>query len=333
MKIAVLGSYGHVGVAIGPLARNPDSMELVGACPFGPDDKLPFVDNPDLDVPVFDDFPTMLSTASPDIVGIFTPLHLIAGHARTALQAGAHVLCEKPLALSLDDLAALRRDAESSRRRVTAAFTMRQEPAFLAAKGAVVDGLIGRPLLAFAQKSYPFNQRDEYYKHRETYGGSIPWQAIHAIDFVRWISGREYARAAAMHANLAHPTHPGMEDAGGLLLEFADGGQAVMSFDYLRPWPGGQEENRPWGDDRLRLAGTDGVIEITCAGERAVLMTPDEVRELPLPRPRSLLEEMVASIQAGQADGGLVTTADSFRVTEVALRARDAADAGQIAAV
>ncbi len=333
MKIAVLGSYGHVGVAVGPIARNPDSMQLVGACPFGPDDKLPFVDNPDLDVPVFDNFETMLSKASPDIVGIFTPLHRIAGHARTALQAGAHVLCEKPLAVSLEDLAALRRDADSAHRRVTAAFTMRQEPAFLAARQAVVDGLIGRPLLALAQKSYPFNQRDKYYQHRETYGGSIPWQAIHAIDFVRWVSGREYARAAAMHANLAHPSHPGMEDAGGLLLEFAEGGQAVMSFDYLRPWPGGAAENRPWGDDRLRLAGTDGVVEITHAGERAVLMTPEKVRELPLGSPRSLLEEMVASIRAGEADGGLVTTADSFRVTEVALRARDAADAGQIAAV
>jgi predicted dehydrogenase len=305
-------------------------MELVAACPFGPDDELPFTDNPDLDVPVYDEYDRMLTETRPDIVGVFTPLHRIMAGARQALQAGAHVLCEKPLALKLDDLTALRHDAEHSGRRVTAAFTMRQEPAFLAARQAVSDGRIGRPLLAFAQKSYPFNRRDEYYKHRETYGGSIPWQAIHAIDFVRWISGREYSRAAAMHANLAHPTHPGMEDSGGLLMEFADGGHAVMSFDYLRPWPGRKAEDRPWGDDRLRLAGTDGVIEIVDAGSRAVLMTAGEVCELDLPAPRDLLGEMVASIEAGEADGGLVTTADSFRVTEVALRARDAADAGQI---
>jgi predicted dehydrogenase len=161
-------------------------------------------------------------------------------------------------------------------------------------------------------------------------GGSIPWQAIHAIDFVRWISGREYARAAAMSANLAHPSHPGMEDNGGLLMEFVDGGHAVMSFDYLRPWPGGGGEDRPWGDDRLRLAGSAGVLEIADAGSRVTLMTDDGVDELDLPDRRDLLGEMVASIEAGESDGGLVTTADSFRVTEVALRARDAADMGQI---
>jgi predicted dehydrogenase len=305
-------------------------MELVGACPFGLDDELAFAENPDLDVPVFEDYRTMLDQARPDVVGVFTPLHRIMPGVRTALQAGAHVICEKPLALELQDLAALRADVDALGLRVSAAFTMRQEPAFLAARQAVADGLIGRPLLAYAQKSYPFAQRDEYYKHRQTYGGSIPWQAIHAIDFVRWISGREYARAAAMSANLAHPSHPGMEDNGGLLMEFVDGGHAVMSFDYLRPWPGGGGEDRPWGDDRLRLAGSAGVLEIADAGSRVTLMTDDGVDELDLPARRDLLGEMVASIEAGESDGGLVTTADSFRVTEVALRARDAADMGQI---
>ena len=130
---------------------------------------------------------------------------------------------------------------------------------------------------------------------------------------------------AAVHSNAAHPSHAGMEDAGGILLDFAGGGHAIISFDYLRPWSEGVQ--RRWGDDRLRIVGTDAQVEIVDDGRRVQLMTPTAVEELPLPPPRDLFAEFIASLR-GQGEG-LITAAESFRATEVALRARDAADQGR----
>ena len=85
---------------------------------------------------------------------------------------------------------------------------------------------------------------------------------------------------------------------------------------------------RRHGDDRLRIAGTEGIVEVVDEGTRVVLMTPTAVEDVPLPPGRDLLAEFVASVR-GEGDC-VVTPAESFRITEVALRARGAADAGRV---
>jgi predicted dehydrogenase len=123
-----------------------------------------------------------------------------------------------------------------------------------------------------------------------------------------------------------------MEDAGGILLDFAGpggsragGGHAMVSFDYLRPWSPGVQ--RPWGDERLRIVGSTGLVQLVDAGKRVELTTPTDVIDVPLPPPRDLFAEFIASLR-GQGEG-LITPAESLRVTEVALKARQAADSGQ----
>jgi len=97
-------------------------------------------------------------------------------------------------------------------------------------------------------------------------------------------------------------------------------------FDYLRPWSPGV--TRRWGDERLRIAGTEGIVEIVDGGTRVELLTPTDVEDVPLPARRDLFSEFVASIEGrGQC---LVTPEESFRITEVALRAREAADTGRV---
>jgi predicted dehydrogenase len=253
------------------------------------------------------------------------PLYRNAEVSIAAAEAACHIISEKPLATTLEDLSALKEKVSSAGVKICALFEMRGEPMFQAVRQVVQDGRIGRPVLASAQKSYPFAKRDDFYADRRTYGGSICWQAIHAIDYVSYCTGKDYARVAAMHSNAAHPSHPGMEDSGGILLEFVGGGHAVIRFDYLRPWG---KAHRSWGDNRLRIAGTDGTVEIHEAASRVQLMTPDADLDVPLPAERDIFAEFVAS--AGGRGEGLVSTAESFRITEVALKARQAADTGQV---
>ena len=268
----------------------------------------------------------MLDEIRPDIVSVCMPLYRNAEASIAAARHGCHIFSEKPLATSLADLASLRQAVADNGVRIAAMFGTRCEPAFQTVRQAVADGRIGRPILASAQKSYPLGRRDDYYKKRQTYGGSIPWQAIHALEFVSYCTGKDYRRATAMQSNEAAAKYPEMEDNGGILLELSGGGHAVIWFDYLRPKA--EAVQRRHGDDRLRIAGSEGIIEVVDEGTRVVLTTPRNVEDVPLAPARDLFGEFIASI--GGSGECIVTPAESFGITEVALRARQAADDGAV---
>jgi len=300
------------------------AMILVAAARWGPEDPMGYVGSAaPAELPVFDDYREMLDEHAPDVVGVFMPFYRLAEASITAVAHGCHVFSEKPLATTTEDLSRLKQAAAAAGVEVAACLAMRGEPAFLTIRKAVREGRIGEVVYATAQKSYPFNQRDEFYASRETYGGTIPWVAIHAIDYLHYCTGLDYVRVAAVASNQAHPSRPGMEDQGVVLAELSNGGAAAINFDYLRPWGSHQ---RPWGDDRLRIAGTAGVIETKDCGGAVELMTPDAAEMLPLEPARNLFADFIA----GLADGGegLISTVESFRATEVALKARDAQDQG-----
>jgi predicted dehydrogenase len=330
MELAIIGSYGHVRTVLNGAAKL-DDVQLVAAARWGEDDPLGFVDQhaAAAGVEVYDDYRLMLHEVRPEIVGVFMPLYRNAEASIAAVGFGAHVISEKPLATTLADLSALGEAVAVAGVKINALLEMRGHPPYVAIHDAVAAGRIGEPMLAYGQKSYPFGRRDDYYKSRETYGGSILWAAIHALDFVSYCTGKGYARVAATQSNVAHPTHAGMEDCGGILLDLAGGGHAMISFDYLRPFSEGVQ--RRWGDERLRIVGTEGLIQLSDDCRRVELTTPTAVEELPLPPERDIFAEFVASVR-GEGDG-LITTEESIRITEVAIKARDAADTGRAVAL
>lgn len=327
MKLAIVGSWGwHVNLILA--SSGMKDVEFVGAARWGEADPLYYMDKfPTVpkDLPIYDDYRKLFDETKPDIVGVFMPLYRNAEVSIAAAQRGAHVFSEKPLATTLEDLVALRKEVDSANIHIIAAMALRGEPSFQTARNIVCEGRIGEPILASGQKSYPFAGRDEFYSKRETYGGSIPWQAIHAIDFISYCSQKDYTRVAAMQSNACHPSRPDMEDNGGILFEFAGGGHALISFDFLRPQG---QEGRKWGDDRLRIVGSEAIVEVIGEGKAVRLLTPETVEDIPLAPKRDIFAEFLASI-SGQGEG-LITPEQSFRLTEIALKARQAADTGKV---
>jgi predicted dehydrogenase len=327
MKLAMIGSYGHTSVVLKSLPTLRD-VQLVAVARYGPKDELPFLGKSKAvpaGVVVYDDYRKMLEEVRPEVVSVCMPLHRNAEASIAAARHGCHIIGEKPLATELSDLSALRAAVEKAGVRICAMFKTRAQPVFLAARAVVADGRIGDPILAYAQKSYPFAQRDEVFRRRETYGGTIPWVAIHALEFVSYCTGKDYTSVAAMQSNESLEGYEA-EDNGGLLLSLSGGGHAVISFDYLRPMAAGVK--RAHGDDRLRIAGTAGIVEVVEEATRVVLTTPTDVQDVPLPPPRDLFAEFIASIR-GQGEC-IVSPQESFRITEVALKARQAADTQQV---
>jgi predicted dehydrogenase len=194
----------------------------------------------------------------------------------------------------------------------------RYHPEFYAAWKAVSEGLIGDPLLITAQKSYKVGLRHPMYTHRATYGGTIPWVAIHGLDWIHWFSGGRISEVIASHTSAGNHGHGEMESSGACLLRFAPAGCATLSFDYFRP---GSAPTH--GDDRLRIAGEKGIVEV--AGGEAVLMTGDrEARRLEKEEPLSIFAQFVHHVEDGTPLR--ITAQDAFSISDLALRCREAAD-------
>lgn len=325
LKIALIGTDGHQNMVLDGIPQIPNA-QLV-ACAKGHDDDTlskikkhaAFTDQ----THVYDDYREMHEREDIDLVSICRPYYLNAEASIAAAERGIDIVSEKPVATTLDDLRALEDAVQDNNIRLTAMFGLRLSPAFRAAHQAVRDGLIGEPILATAQKSYKFGTRAGFFKQRETYGGTIPWVAIHAVDYTRWTAGIEYTQVAALHGNFAHPDYPGCEDHGGILFRFANGGTAMVTLDYLRP-----NTAPTHGDDRLRIAGSEGVIEVTDCGTRTHLIrSSEEPRDLPLPPEENFLVNLYRE-RTGEGDH-IVGTDEAIKVTRICLLAREAADTGK----
>jgi predicted dehydrogenase len=320
VKAAIIGTSGHIDLALEVRDRMPQ-VSFVGVAPGSADEDARefFVDQLEASmIPFYDDYRRMLDREKPDLAVVAPFFFLQSRIASECLERDIHVFVEKPMAVSFEQLERLRRAYSQGKAALCPMLAYRYHPAFHAAWRAIKEGLVGEPLLITAQKSYKLGTRHPMYTHRATYGGTIPWVAIHAIDWIYWFTGGTMTEASASHTPTGNRGHGEMESSGTCFYRLANGGSASLTFDYFRP--GGAPTH---GDDRVRIAGEKGIVEII-NGE-AVLLTHDAApRRLEKEEPLSLFQEFVHLIE--EKAPIRITAADAFAVSEIALRTREAAD-------
>ena len=132
-------------------------------------------------------------------------------------------------------------------------------------------GDIGDPVLSFSQKTYKWQKTPpDYYRSRKTFPGLAPWVGIHAFDWLHWILGDVFTEVQGREGTTARPDYPACGSHAAFVLTMANGGVASVTLDYLRP-----ETAATHGDERLRIAGSRGVVE-TALVERKVTLTTDD---------------------------------------------------------
>jgi predicted dehydrogenase len=325
LRVVQIGMQGHFGDVMEGIDKLKD-CQLIAVARSTPDEPIENLKRFPAwtsQTRVFDDYGKMLDETRPNIVAVFTP-YAHNGEANIeAASRGCHVFSEKPLAATLSQLERLRAERDKAGVCVTAMLPMRTAPPFVAARKAVKEGLIGEPVLISAQKSYRWGtNRPWYYKKREDYGGTIPWVAIHAIDFMRCVSGLDFTSVTARQATKVHKDYPGCEDCGALLFDLSNGGMATLTFDFLRPAKAASH-----GDDRLRIAGSKGILEVRETEKSFCELTTNDAapRQLPLDAPKvNVFIDFVESLRTGKPH--ILAPEDPFRATEVSLKALTAAD-------
>jgi UDP-N-acetyl-2-amino-2-deoxyglucuronate dehydrogenase len=166
-----------------------------------------------------------------EAVAICTPSGQHAGLAVAALEAGKHVIVEKPVDVTLQ---AAQRVADAQARSaatVTVVSQHRFDPSSQRVYRAVQEGRLGRVTSGVA--SVAWWRSEEYYASgdwRGTWaldgGGALMNQGIHTLDLLIWILG-EPAQVSALTARLAHP-HIEAEDVAVAVIQFASGALGVL---------------------------------------------------------------------------------------------------------
>ncbi|MCX7013309.1 MAG: Gfo/Idh/MocA family oxidoreductase, partial [Candidatus Sumerlaeota bacterium] len=184
---------------------------------------------------------------------------------------------------------------------------------------------VGEVVLVNARKSYQWGKRPDWFGRRETYGGTIGWVGIHALDMIHYTTGQRFVSVAAMQSNLTHLDRPACEDNCALILELANGAHATVSLDYCRP-----STAPTHGDDWIRVVGERGALEANGSRETCGLIAEGQApRDVPLAPTPSMYRAFLLSL-LGQAEFAIQQPADPFLLTHACLCARDAADSRSI---
>jgi len=194
--------------------------------------------------------------SSVDLVAICTPNGLHAIHSIEALKKGYHVLCEKPMAISVHDCGEMIKAAESSNRRLMIVKQNRFNPPVEAVKKLIDEKKLGK--IFSIQLNCFWNRNPDYYKNSwkgtlDLDGGTLYTQFSHFIDLVYWMIG-DVKTVKAFGGNFNHQDIVEFDDNGVIALEFYNG--AIGTINYTVNSFGGNMEGS------LTIFGEKGTVKI-----------------------------------------------------------------------
>jgi predicted dehydrogenase len=187
-----------------------------------------------------------------DAVYIALPVALHASAAITALRAGKHVLCEKPMAFNHEQAEQMVTAARDSGRFLGVSYYRRLYPKLFRAKRLVKEGAIGRPLLAEANChgwTEILEGREWLMNPAMAGGGPLYDIASHRIDAMHFLFG-DPERACGLLSNAVH--RMGVEDSATVLIAVPCGVHCVVDVRWNSRIP----------RDQFRIIGEDGEINL-----------------------------------------------------------------------
>ena len=194
-----------------------------------------------------------LSDPAVDAVYVGTPVFLHAPQTIQSLEAGKHVLCEKPMAMNEAEARTMLRAADKSGKTFGVAYYRRTYPKVQRAKQLLEGGAIGKPVLAELTCHAWFDgqgHRSWLVDPARAGGGPLFDIASHRIDVLNFLFGQPL-RATGQLSNVVH--HYAVEDNATVMIEYAGGVRGVVDVRW----------HSRISRDECRIRGTDGEMELS----------------------------------------------------------------------
>ncbi len=274
------------------------------------------------------DFEKMLRDVACDVVAIGDYYARRGALAIAALEAGKHVLSDKPLCTTLDEQAAIERLAEARGLCVGLQLDSRGYGAFLTLREILRAGELGEVCTVRIDGQHPLllASRPGWYFEPGKHGGTLNDIAIHAFDFVPWLTGVRWRRVIAARTwNAKAEKFPHFHDCAQFLAELENGAGVCADLSYLAPDQLGYQLPYYW---RLTVHGTRGMAETFLMSKEVTVITDldsaPQRRPAAANTPRRYLADFLREMRR-ESEGADLRTADCLRASRLALEAEASA--------
>ena len=301
MKAALLGlAHPHAGILLATLDLLPEisaiclwdplAASLAGSLP--PSAKVAQVSS-DLDAVL----------GQPDLVFaiVCVPTDRSAALARRVLQAGKHLLAEKPVGFSGEEITLLERIAAAAGLTASVLYPRRFHPCMVAARELIQTGKLG-PLLSvearFLTTQVRFrNPQSWLFRRADSGGGILLWLGCHCLDLLQHLTGDEIVAVGAQ-LTVRSGEAIDVEDTAALTLRLRSGAVGTLLAGYSLAYSGGGYLNR---------AGNDSYLGINCRNGRAVWpdLTPRLMIESPPEPGQAAVRDVILPVPDSSAYGGV----------------------------
>jgi len=194
------------------------------------------------DATAYTDYQSMVDAGGFDVLHICLPHYLHAPAAIYAMEHGIHVLCEKPMATTMEDAEEMIKVAKANDVNLGIIFQNRYNPGSQLIKKALDSGALGKVLNGWLKVTWHRNEK--YYTESgwrgkwDTEGGGVLInQSIHTFDLMNYFMGGKPSYIEASIANRAHPAIEVEDVAEGIIAYGSPGEEVKVSFYATTMFP------------------------------------------------------------------------------------------------
>jgi predicted dehydrogenase len=197
------------------------------------------------------DYRRLLELPEVDVVSLCLPNDLHCEAAEAAAAAGKHVVCEKPLCVTLAEADRMIAACHEAGVKLMYAEELCFTPKYVRAKQLVDEGALGEIYLVKQSEKHDGPHADWFWDVRRSGGGVTLDMGCHAVEFFRWVLGkRPVTSVYAQMGTYVHRNRTEGDDNAVILLEFEGGAVGLAEESWAKP--GGM-------DDRAEIHGSEGV--------------------------------------------------------------------------
>lgn len=252
-RVAIIGTGDTARGHVNALNQSSNRVEIVAGMDIDEERVKAFCANHQIPQ-WFTDASDMLAVTQPDLVHIVTPPGGRCDLAIASLEAGAWVLCEKPLCVSLAEFDRITEAEIATGRYVSTVFQWRFGSAAKHLKRLIASGAIGRPLVGVCQtlwyRDLAYYQLPWRGKYATETGGVQSIMGIHLTDLFLWLMG-DWKEVRAVIGTLDRPIE--VEDVAMAMVHFENGAMGSITSSSVSP----REESY------LRLDFQHATIDVT----------------------------------------------------------------------
>ncbi len=276
------------------------------------------------------DYKQAINETKPDVVSVCLPTSFHAPVTIYALENGAHVLCEKPMALSLSEAEAMQAAARKSGLLLAVGFMLRYSPAMARLKEWIAAGKIGHPVMAVSENFMEIRPKRVMHL-KNVNGGPIADFWCHHFDLWRWLFESEpdsvtgFGKIFAANKEEVSGMGELAVDTAAVSIKYRSGDIGQFSTSWGLP-----PALKAWGISSDKFIGPDGLIFGDIRKQLTLVCKDGSTEEISHTGLNWWQSEIFAFARAIRQGGFFTGAAEGIAALKVSLAALEAIDRSNV---